>query len=515
MGWYEKNWSPVKLKQVAYPMASASATNHTTDWFDKLIEMSRERKGKLAKYDAMDMTVDISRALDIIAEDISSDGADDNETFKMEVPEESKVAAAQFKSTEAILTVWKENTEFEYKFFDYVREALKYGLVVFEKDNKKGKLTKLVANRIVGYKLDPKNDNVVTHYIYDDHMDYKNGNGDLISTTKEKTAEKRLIKIEELLVLKIGEAPLGESILDRIYRPWKQLQLIEDAIVIYRIVRAPERRIWYIDVGSMPASKSQGYIEQIKNKMRQKTVNSNGEVSADYNPSSMLEDFYIATNSEGRGSRVETLSGGDNLGQIEDLQFFNKKLSLGLRIPPSYLDSYSEDVNGATQNDGRLGTAYISELRYVGYIKRLQKKLAKELHDHFVAFAKTEDIELHEDMRLAIEPPQSFAIYKQNELDSVTLNAYGSAEGIESLSKRFAMKRYLQLEEDEIVANEQLKLQELGLDEKSLAALPDHIKYNFVYGDGEASRNFIQAELQKAGVPVTTAPAEDTEGNFK
>ena len=907
MGWYEKNWSAVKLKNVAYPMAGVS-TNSSVSWYDKLIEMSKERSLKLEKYNAMDLTVDISRALDIIAEDISSDGADDNETFKLEAPEHVRITAANIKSSESVLRLWKDKTEFEYKFFDYIRETLKYGLVIFEK-NKDGTLKKLIAKRIEGYKLDSDDDNKVTHYIYDDAGEYINMNGDTIAPSKQKSVkQKREIPVEDLLILKVGESPLGDSILDRIYRPWKQLQLLEDAIIIYRIVRAPERRIFYIDIGNMPSSKAQTYIEGIKNKMRQKQINKDGVLETEYNPASMQEDYFLgqclsldtkislingeeitlvdvidryennedmfvysvnretkATNigkigwagvtrknaelvkltfdngetltctpdhkivtrdgsyveaqylndgdslmplyrkrvktnktqkenkyelyqdmsdgkwkfthllscpkkekdtvihhidcnsfnnypanliemnkkehielhkslgsyhminawgdeekrknlidgmhryweelspedreiravvsrenlkkispmtkeqhelrvkvsrirlnelrqdeewiekfkkscvkaqnqpeileanrqrridynkrtktyhinesmfirfcetvgkdkpnlkqagitlfndrefmelfdncnhrkaktafgekfirkiavygdyddyndfkhnyqynhkvisvefldykedtgcltiedagdnhnfaisagifvknsGDGRGSKVETLSGGDNLGQIEDLQFFNKKLSLGLRIPPSYLDSYSEDINGATQNDGRLGTAYIAELRYVGYVKRLQKKIARALSEHFRNFAGKQDVEINEDLIFMIEPPQSFAIYKQNELDSVTLNAYGSAEGVDSMSKRFAMKRYLQLEEDEIVMNEELKLQELGLDEKILKKLPDYIRYNFIYGDGEAARSYVENELVKAGIDVKPAP---------
>jgi len=489
LGWYEKNWKPVKLKNVGYSGGGFSASNRTFDWYSKLLVNEGKRKSKLDRYDTMDTTVDISRALDVIAEDISSDGADDDKTFMIEFHDESNPKETLVKTLKSTLNIWEKKTEFDYKFFDYIREMIKYGCVVF-KLLPNGSLQKLIQSRIEGYKLSDKDDTIVTHYIYNANGSYTNKNGDVIHGESNKNNEKEIIKIENLLIIKTSDSPFGESILDNIYRVWKQLQLLEDAVIIYRVVRAPERRVFYIDVGKMPIHKAEKHLETTKNKIRQKQITRNGEIETDYNPASMQEDFYIAQTGEGRGSRVETLPGGENLGRIEDLQYFNKKLSLGLRIPPSYLDSYSDDVNGAGYSDGRVGTAYIAELRYVGYITRLQKIISKTLYNNFKRFAKKRGVDfkddIMEDLDFIISPPQSFAIYKENELNSVLFNTYSSAESSESFSKKYSLKKYLNMDDIEITSNEDMKLMEMGYSKKEIKKFDEHERMNLVYGDGSA-----------------------------
>ena len=127
-------------------------------------------------------------------------------------------------------------------------------------------------------------------------------------------------------------------VLEAIFKVYKQKELLEDAIIIYRVQRAPERRVFYIDVGNMPTNKAMAFIERVKNEIHQKRIpNKTGGganiMDAAYNPLSQIEDYFFAQTAEGRGSKVETLPGGQNLGEIDDLKYFNNKLMKGLRIP--------------------------------------------------------------------------------------------------------------------------------------------------------------------------------------
>ena len=489
---FERTWKPVTggVQTSSSYNPAATSSNGSNQWYNNLVEFGGKWDERITKYRNMDMTTDITRALDIIGEDISSDNADDDSLFELGF--EDDVKEAQLKTINKTLDIWEKKTQFDYKFFNYVREMLKYGIVLFESKSD-GSLIKLKTDRIKGYILDKKDEEKVEFYLYDREGAYMTDNGTEIfkpktqtKSTTEMTVEK--IPTKKLLILKISDLPMGESILEKVYRVWKQLQLLEDAVVIYRIVRAPERRVFYIDIGKMPSHKAETYIEKVKNKMRQRQiVNADGAVESNYNPASTQEDFFLAQSGEGRGSRVETLPGGDNLGRIEDMQFFNKKLALAMRIPPSYLDTTAENDSGSQNNDGRLGTAYIAELRYAGYVKRLQKFISKEIFTNFRKFSKKFGTELPEDLEFSIAPPQSFAIYKQNELHSILLNAYSSAEGMESLSKREAMKKYLQMEEDEIVENENAKLLEMGFKEKVITGMKLEVRMNLLYGDGHLS----------------------------
>lgn len=517
MSYISKTWKPVSgnvaMSNSFSPAVGKNAGNGK--WFNNLVEFGGKWQERIEKYRNMDMTTDIFRALDIIAEDISSENADDNSLFELGF--EENIKESQLKTINKTLKLWEKKTKLDYKFFDYAREMLKYGIIIFETKSD-GSLIKLKTDRIQGYILSEKDDDTVEYYLYDRNGQYKTDNGTEIfkpktDTRTNVTRELDKLKTKDLLILKTGDSPMGESILEKIYRVWKQLQLLEDAVVIYRIVRAPERRVFYIDIGKMPAHKAETYIERVKNKMRQRQiVNKDGSIESTYNPASTQEDFFLAQSGEGRGSRVETLDGGSNLGRIEDMQFFNKKLSLGMRIPPSYLDSYAENTDGSQNNDGRLGTAYIAELRYAGYIKRLQKFISKEIFTNFRKYSKRLGIELPDDLEFAIAPPQSFAIYKQNELDNILLNAYNSADGMTTLSKRENLKKYLEMEEDDLTENETAILKEKGLSEKDLKDMPEEMRMNLVYGDGEAARNWIEIELAKTGDVVPEALAgESTE----
>jgi hypothetical protein len=163
------------------------------------------------------------------------------------------------------------------------------------------------------------------------------------------------------------EAPFGRSVLADIFRAFKQKQLLEDAIIIYRVQRAPERRVFYIDVAHVHPAKVAQHLEQIKNEIKQKKIPTSGggmgHVETIYNPQSMNEDFFFAQSAEGRGSRVETLPAGENLGQIDDLRYWNNRLLRGLRVPSSYLPTGPDDGT-QTFTDGRVGTAYIQEFSF-------------------------------------------------------------------------------------------------------------------------------------------------------
>ena len=151
-----------------------------------------------------------------------------------------------------------------------------------------------------------------------------------------------------------------------------QLRMIEDSLVIYRISRAPERRIFKIDVGNLPKIKAEQYLKDVMNRYRNKLVYdaATGEIRDDRNYMSMLEDFWLPTREGGRGTDITTLPGGSNLGEIADIQYFQKKLYRSLNVPISRLDSES---SGGLQL-GKSTEISRDELKFTKYIQRLRKK---------------------------------------------------------------------------------------------------------------------------------------------
>ena len=160
------------------------------------------------------------------------------------------------------------------------------------------------------------------------------------------------------------------SYLHKAIKPVNQLRMIEDALVIYRISRAPERRIFYIDVGNLPKIKAEQYLTDVMNRYRNKLVYdaSTGEIRDDRNHMSMLEDFWLPRREGGRGTEITTLPGGANLGEIDDIQYFQRKLYRSLNVPISRLESESGF------NLGRSTEITRDELKFTKFIQRIRKK---------------------------------------------------------------------------------------------------------------------------------------------
>ena len=160
------------------------------------------------------------------------------------------------------------------------------------------------------------------------------------------------------------------SYLHKAIKPVNQLRMIEDALVIYRISRAPERRIFYIDVGNLPKIKAEQYLKDVMNRYRNKLVYdaSTGEIRDDRNHMSMLEDFWLPRREGGRGTEITTLPGGSNLGEIEDIVYFQRKLYRSLNVPISRLEAEQNFSLGRSTEITR------DELKFTKFVQRIRKK---------------------------------------------------------------------------------------------------------------------------------------------
>ena len=167
------------------------------------------------------------------------------------------------------------------------------------------------------------------------------------------------------------------SYLHKAIKPVNQLRMIEDAAVIYRIARAPERRIFKIDVGNLPKIKAEQYLRDVMARYRNKLVYdaATGEIKDDRNYMSMLEDFWLPSREGGRGTDITTLPGGQNLGEITDIEYFRSKLYRSLNVPISRLESSSGF------NMGRSSEITRDELKFTKFVQRLRKKFTELFND--------------------------------------------------------------------------------------------------------------------------------------
>ena len=489
---------------------SASNTRYNT-WLPEVYAGQPNRRERYYQYDMMDLDTEINAALDTIAEFSSQANEKNGSPFNIQYRDDPTDTESQLL-TEA-LNQWNKINQWQKRCFKMVRNTLKYGDQIFVRDPQTykwywvdpGNVERIVVNEGKGKKpeayfiknldLNIKNLNITSDTYSQgltgtqggvggtmshpmgggmsnrQAMPYGQGPGGGYGNTRfSRDATTYPIDASHIVHLSLTEGmdrfwPFGVSLLEPIFKTYKQKELLEDAMIIYRVQRAPERRVFYIDVGNMPTSKAMGFIERIKNEIHQRRIPSAtgggaNIMDATYNPLSMIEDYFFAQTAEGRGSKVETLPGGTNLGEIDDLRYFNDKLLKGLRVPSAYLPSSPNDPQTAF-TDGRVGTAYIQEFRFTKFCKRIQNFLQPSVDREFKMFLKHRGIEIDSGMfELQFNEPQNFGKYRQIELDTQLVNMFNQVQQLPYLSKRFAMKRYLKLSEDEIFENQRLWAEE-------------------------------------------------------
>jgi hypothetical protein len=246
------------------------------------------------------------------------------------------------------------------------------------------------------------------------------------------------------------------SYIHKALKPMNQLKMMEDALVIYRMARAPERRIFYIDTGNLPKAKAEQYLKEVMNRYRNKLVYdaSTGELKDERRHMTMLEDFWLPRREGGKGTEIGTLPGGQNLGQMDDVLYFQKKLYKSLNVPFSRLET---DQNGF--NMGRQAEITRDELKFFRFIERLQKKFS----ELFRELLKTQlilkgvitkdDWEMLEPLlRFNFRKDSYFTEAKDNEIMTNRLNLVNMADAHigKYFSKKYIQKNILRMTEDEI-----------------------------------------------------------------
>lgn len=448
------------------------------------------------QYEAMDMDSEVNACLDIISE-FSTQMNEQNRTM-FEISYKDEPTDNEVKILNQQLQQWVKLNQFDKRIFKIFRNTIKYGDQVFIRDPETfelfwvemNKVTRVIVNESEGklpeqyiiQDLNPNFQNLtVAAKTTSDFQTQPPGGGYTapysytVPNNPQVNAQQGRFHLGEaetaidanhVIHLSLTEGldyfwPFGQSVLENIFKVYKQKELLEDAILIYRVQRAPERRMFKIDVGNMPAHLAMAFVERIKNEIHQRripTQNGGGQnmLDASYNPLSINEDYFFPQTAEGRGSSVEVLPGGQNLGEIDDLRYFNNKLARGLRVPASYLPTGPDD-NQIALSDGRLGTALIQEFRFNQYCERLQNTIITPLNEEFKMFLKWRGFNIDSGIfDLKFNPPQNFASYRQAELDSTHLSNFTTVADIPYVSKRFALKRYAGWTEDEIVENERL-----------------------------------------------------------
>ena len=253
--------------------------------------------------------------------------------------------------------------------------------------------------------------------------------------------------------------PYGSSVLEAARRIWRQLILAEDAMLVYRVVRSPERRVFYIDVGNVPPEEISGYMEQVQTSLKKSQVvdKDSGRVDLRYNPLSVDEDYYLPVRGAESGTKIDTLAGGQNTTAVEDVEYIQKKLFAALKIPKAYL-GYDEGL-------GAKATLSQEDIRFSRTINRIQRTVLAELNKIAIIHLYSHGFDGEDllDFELNLSNPSTIAQQQKLELFRSRFEIAGTApEGL--VDRRYIRKNVLNLTDDEIKSLEEGKAEDKKID---------------------------------------------------
>ena len=561
MSW-KKYFTPVKVDNQTGSMSPIGggrpgpARANYSSFLPDVYAGSPNRVERYMQYDTMDMDSEVNAALDILAEFCTQKDKENATPFHFYF--KGKPTSTEVKLLKDSLQKWTKQQQFETRIFRIVRNTFKYGDCFFVRDPQTqkwlfvdaAKVTKIIVNESEGkipeqYVIKDINFNFkeliattphnTTNTAPSGTSSYSSGGGmgrGMVGAAAQSPGTRFHNQTNEVTVdakhvvhITLSEGldnnyPFGNSLLESVFKVYKQKELLEDAIIIYRIQRAPERRIFYVDVGNMPAHMAMSFVERVKNEIQQRRIPSStgggqNMVDASYNPLSASEDYFFPQTAEGRGSKVETLPGGTNLGEITDLRYFTNKLFRALRIPSAYLPTAVDEAPNSLA-DGKVGTAYIQELRFNEYCKRLQAMVVETFDVEFKYWMNNNGINIDSSLfELKFNEPQNFAAYRQAELDTTRAAIFSQVQEMPHLSKRFALKRFLGLSEEEIKENERMWREEnsgnlkpapdASSEMRSIGITPGTLGAETGAQDQEADPAMAAAAEQQAAAPEEQA----------
>ena len=408
-----------QFKKMAYDPFSNLQTN---------VMQGMQRTERYVDFDQMEYTPEIASALDIYADEMTT-SSNLNPLMNIHCPNE------EIKSI--LHTLYYDIMNVEFNLFGWSRTMCKYGdfFLYLDMDEDRGiqnviGLPSTELERLEGE--DKTNPNYVQFQWNSAGMTFENW----------QVAHFRVLGNDKY-------SPYGSSVLEPARRIWRQLTLLEDAMMAYRIVRSPERRVFYIEVGNIPPQDVEQYMQKIMTQMKRHQVvdPDTGRVDLRYNPLSIDEDYFIPTRA-GQNSRVESLPGGQYTGDIDDVKYLRDKLFAALKVPQSYLsrgEGSDEDKTTLAQKD----------IRFARTIQRLQRSIISELekvgiiHLYILGFREDDLVSF----KLSLNNPSKIAELQELEHWKTKFETASSAtEGF--FSRRWISKNLFNMSDDEFLRNQ-------------------------------------------------------------
>ncbi len=416
--------------------------------------LDQDKGGRLQDYRMMSANSEVAEALDEICDEfinVDSDGRLAKITY-----DNIDLVVDQKKELDVEFDKFIDYFNFKEKGFQYFRQLLVEGEVYFEMilhDEYVNEGVLGVIN-IPAEIVEPVYNNIqnmlVKGFIYKKPI--------FSVTQPEKVEKTEMIPMEQNQLVYVNSGVYNDTktfvipFLENARRPYRQLSLIEDAIVIYRLVRAPERLVFNVDVGNMAPPKAEAYLRKlIQNYWSKKTFdNDQGSVVNKFNPQSMLDAFWFAKRQGSEGTSVTQLPGGANLGELTDLMYFIKKLYRALKVPATRIDPEDRTVDPSS--------ILREELKFAKFIIRLQQKFAAAIKKGFVTHLKLtglwDEMDLAEpNLDISFNVPTNYFEMRESQKLELKAANFNSLASNEFISTTYAQKKYLGWKDKDILAN--------------------------------------------------------------
>jgi hypothetical protein len=439
-------------------------------------DQSKDNAQLIIRYRGVAMNPEVDMAIDeIVNESIVSSELESSVDLKVdEIEAPKKIKDQILEEFENIVSLLKFN-DIGHDIFRswYIDGRIVHHLLVNESNLKAGiqeirhiDSAKIRKVKEVKYKKDPQTgvkivDKIEEYYIYEEKPGSNTVQGVKISTDAISYVTSGLLDESKKKVI---------SHLHKALKPINQLRMMEDSLVIYRLARAPERRIFYVDIGNLPRGKADQYMKDIMTKYRNKLVYdaSTGQIKDDRKHMSMLEDFWLPRRENGRGTSVETLPGGDNLGQIDDIIYFQKRLYRSLNVPVNRLEQENQFSLGRSSEITR------DEVKFQKFVDRIRRRFGTM----FLGILKKQLI------LKGIITAQDWEEWKDDlYVDYIKDNHFAELKDAEILQNRIGIMNEITQYVGEYYSKEWIQKNVLMLDDEEIALMQKQIDKEMAEGD--------------------------------
>lgn len=447
-----------KIPESAQPVGSFLADRAYNELMYATLDVDKYKR--LRDYRVMAQFAEVADALDEICDEFLNED-DHGKMINLKLRDEKEFDALLSKQMRKEFDKFINLFDFKEKAWEYIRSLLVDGELYFENIIHEKHVNEGILGviNVPTQAIDPVYDNFQNMHVKAFLLRKAKHHKDADDQQYTDLQDKDFIPMDKNQITYINSGTWNENktfrvpFIENARRAYRQLSLIEDSIIIYRLVRAPERLVFNVDVGQMSPPKAEGYIRKLMQNYWSKksfSLDENKRVNS-FNPQSILDAYWFPKREGSTGTEVTTLPGGQNLGELQDLIYFVKKLYKALKVPTNRVDTensqYSADANVLRE-----------ELKFANFIVRLQSQFARGLKDAFITHLKLKKLwsqfELRENsFDLMFTPPRNYFELRKQQILDLKANNFNTMTQNESISKGYCQKEYLGWTDEQIKAN--------------------------------------------------------------